>query len=97
MSRITKFEPSPNSKFPYKLKDDCLATELDCIHKLGGLEDLEEEMGIIPLETILNYIKNGFTDKTGKYHKQCYLTYVDNEWCICDLITDECFVLKEML
>lgn len=49
----------------------------------------------ISLETILNYIKNGYTDKTGKYHKQCYLTYVDNEWCICDLITDECFSLKD--
>lgn len=77
-------------------KDMPINMWIACINKLGKLEDLEEEIGI-SLETILNYIKNGYTDKTGKYHKQCYLTYVDNEWCICDLITDEYFLLKEML
>lgn len=31
--------------FPYQLKDDELSTKLDSIHKLGKLEDLEDELG----------------------------------------------------
>lgn len=46
MSRLTKYEPSEMSMFPYKLKDEELSTELDSIHKLGRLEDIEEEIGI---------------------------------------------------
>lgn len=46
MNRLTKYEPRTNSMFPYVLKDDELRTELDSIHKLGQLEDLEEELGM---------------------------------------------------
>jgi hypothetical protein len=45
-NRLTKFEKTPNSKFPYKLKDDSLCTELDAIHTLGLIEDLMEKHGI---------------------------------------------------
>ena len=44
--RLTKYKPSDESMFPYKLKDEELSTELDSIHKLGQLEDIEEELGI---------------------------------------------------
>ena len=43
--RLTKYEPSNKSMFPYQLKDEELSTELDSIHKLGQLEDIEEELG----------------------------------------------------
>lgn len=39
--RLTKYEPSENSMFPYKLKDEELSTKLDSVHKLGQLEDIE--------------------------------------------------------
>ena len=54
-------------------------------NKLGKLEDLEL------------ILKNGFTDKNGVFHEQVYLAYVDEEWCICDLETDEWFLLSEVL
>ena len=44
--RLTKYKPSGESMFPYRLKDAELSTELDSIHKLGQLEDIEEELGI---------------------------------------------------
>ena len=46
MNRLTKYEPNDESMFPYVLKDDELRTELDSIHKLGQLEDIEEELGM---------------------------------------------------
>lgn len=42
--RLTKYEPSENSMFPYKLKDEELSTELDSVQKLGQLEDIEERL-----------------------------------------------------
>lgn len=69
MSRITKYEPSPNSKFPYKLKDDSLATELDCIHKLGTLEDIEDEIDF-PLDIAFRALKEGiYREEYGKLEK----------------------------
>ena len=44
--RLTKFEKTPNSMFPYKLKDDSLCTELDGIHKLGLIEDLLDQYNV---------------------------------------------------
>lgn len=62
--RLTKYEPSENSMFPYKLKDEELSTELDGIHKLGQLEDIEDKIGIEllallnnrPLSQIIGYV-----------------------------------------
>ena len=44
--RLTKYEPSDESMFPYRLKDEELSTELDSIHKLGQLEDILEKYKI---------------------------------------------------
>lgn len=44
--RLTKYEPQENSMFPYRLQEDELRNELTAIHKLGQLEDVEEELGI---------------------------------------------------
>lgn len=44
--RLTKYKPSNESMFPYRLKNENLSTKLDSIHKLGQLEDIEEELGI---------------------------------------------------
>lgn len=46
MNRLTKYEPNDESMFPYKLKDEELSTKLDSIHKLGQLEDVEDEIGM---------------------------------------------------
>jgi len=40
---------------------------------------------------------NGFRDKNGVFHEQTYLAFIDDEWCICDLKTDEWFLVKEVL
>lgn len=45
MKRLTEYKPRDNSMFPYQLRDDVLSVELDAIHKLGQLEDAEEELG----------------------------------------------------
>ena len=50
--RITKFEKTPNSMFPYKLKDDSLCTELDGIHKLGLIEDLLDQYNVKDLKEL---------------------------------------------
>ena len=55
MNRLTKYEPSKDSMFPYKIKSNEIL-ELDVIHKLGRLEDLEEELGC-PLEVVFEAIK----------------------------------------
>lgn len=59
MYRYTKNEPTPDSMFPFKLKEDIdldnLATQLNVIHHLGILEDLVDyifEDPDIDLETI---------------------------------------------
>ena len=64
--------------------------------KLGRLEDLEDKIGG-ELEKVISYIENGFTDNNGVFHKQVYLAYVDEEWCICDLKTDEWFLVSEVI
>jgi len=56
--RLTKYKPSDESMFPYKLKDEELSTELDGVHKLGQLEDIEEELGI-DLITLFKAFENG--------------------------------------
>lgn len=56
--RLTKYEPSKNSMFPYKLRDEESSTELDATHKLGRLEDIEEELGI-DLITLFNILRTG--------------------------------------
>ena len=58
MIRLTKYEPNTGSMFPYRLKDEELSTKLDSIHKLGELEDIEEELGI-ELEIIFSALKYG--------------------------------------
>lgn len=58
MSRLTKYLPNIGSMIPYRLKDEELSTKLDSIHKLGMLEDIEEELGI-ELEIIFSALKNG--------------------------------------
>lgn len=66
--RLTKYEPCSESMFPYRLKDEELSTELDSIHKLGQLEDIEDELGI-DLITLYKcfvstkfYVKNLFNE-----------------------------------
>lgn len=68
MGRLTKYKPTPNSMFPYKLIDDGANTELDAIHKLGKLEDIEEELGI-DLITLFKALQNGFYDKEDNFYK----------------------------
>lgn len=58
MTRLTKYLPNIGSMIPYRLKDEELSTKLDSIHKLGILEDIEEELGI-ELEVIFSALKNG--------------------------------------
>ena len=67
MTRLTKYLPNINSMIPYRLKDEELSTKLDSIHKLGELEDIEEELGI-ELEVIFSALKNGvyYFDEQGQ-------------------------------
>lgn len=58
MNRLTKYLPNTGSMFPYRLKDEELSTKLDSIHKLGILEDIEEELGI-ELEVLFSALKYG--------------------------------------
>ena len=58
MNRLTKYVPKIESMIPYRLKDEELSTKLDSIHKLGMLEDIEEELGI-DLVTLFKALKNG--------------------------------------
>lgn len=62
--------------------------------KLGRIEDMEESVNH-SIEEIVDMLKNGYIDRDGNYHKQCYLCYLDDEWCICDLLTDEWESLSE--
>ena len=61
MRRLTKYKPTPNSMFPYKLIDDGANTELDAIHKLGRLEDLEEELDM-PLDKAVDLLFKAIKD-----------------------------------
>ena len=58
------------------------------------LKSQEQEKKNARLKEILI---NGFRDKNGVFHEQTYLAFIDDEWCICDLKTDEWFLVKEVL
>jgi len=64
MERLTKYKSTPNSMFPYKLIDDGANTELDVIHKLGQIEDIEEDLGI-DLITLFKALQYGIYGKSG--------------------------------
>ncbi len=93
MNRLTKYKPSDKSMFPYRLKDEELSTELDSIHKLGQLEDIEEELGI-GLITFYKALTKGVwvKNEVGQiYHTNIYL---DNLLLLPDSTTKNnlCFV-----
>ncbi len=76
MSRLTKYLPNIGSMIPYRLKDEELSTILGSIHKLGGLEDIEEELGI-ELTVLFSALKNGvyYFDEQGQLIRDyVYLT-----------------------
>ena len=79
MNRLTKYEPNDESMFPYKLKDEELSTKLDSIHKLGLLEDIEDELGIY-LITLFNALKGIYIkDKERVYFVGSpYLCFAEN-------------------
>lgn len=60
MKRITKYEPSKDSNFPYKLVDNELSTELNAIHQLGRFEDLMQEYTINSIEQLENILSSKF-------------------------------------
>lgn len=59
MSRLTRCEPKEHSMFPYQLKDDEISTKLDSIHRLGKLEDLEDEL-CCPLDVVFKALKEQY-------------------------------------
>ena len=69
--RLTKYEPQENSMFPYQLQKDELRNRLTAIHKLGQLEDIEEELGI-DLIILFKALKNGIYIKPWKEIKHTY-------------------------
>lgn len=76
MNRLTKYVPKIESMIPYRLKDEELSTKLDSIHKLGELEDIEEELGI-ELTVLFSVLKNGvyYFDEQGQLIRDyVYLT-----------------------
>lgn len=76
MNRLTKYVPKIESMIPYRLKDEELSTKLDSIHKLGELEDIEEELGI-ELTVLFSALKNGvyYFDEQGQLIRDyVYLT-----------------------
>lgn len=83
--RLTKYKPSDKSMFPYKPRDEELLTELDSIHKLGQLEDIEDELGI-DLITLINALKDGVYMRTKHFgidYCQCpKLIHYKNGWRI---------------
>lgn len=70
MKRITKYEPSEDSMFPYKLVDNELSTELNAIHQLGRFEDLMQEYNINSIQELENILGSkfiaGFFRSSGK-------------------------------
>ena len=95
MNRLTKYEPNDESMFPYKLKDEELSTELDSIHTLGLLEDIEEKHSVLSLNDLDNRLA---ALEIIKEHK--LLNYVlKNKKCanMYHLSKEECDLLKEAL
>lgn len=81
MNRLTKYLPNINSMIPYRLKDEELSTILDSIHKLGILEDIEEELGI-NLITLFKALKGIWVKSTNGdvyYVGSPYLCFSENE------------------
>lgn len=79
-----------------------LTTELDCIDKLGQLEDIEEKLNLWGLEknqrSLINFLKLILAEENGFYYKK------DNEihfcrWCVrvgLRLVeTQPCYAVKE--
>ena len=94
MNRLTEYKPRINSMFPYVLKDDELRTELDSIHKLGLLEDIEEKHSVLSLVDLDNRLS---ALEIIKEHK--LLNYVlKNEKCanMYHLSKEECDLLREI-
>ena len=88
MNRLTKYEPSKDSMFPYKIKSNEIL-ELDVIHKLGRIEDLEEELGC-PLDVVFKALTEGvhiqaeFLDLTIKDFVLRPRLYFSNDFkCYC--------------
>ena len=86
--KTIKIKCHPNSN-PSPLVDESLV-----IVEQALLKAQEQEKENARLKEILI---NGFKDKNGVFHKQTYLAFIDNEWCICDLKTDEWFLVREVL
>ena len=55
---------------------------------------IEDEIGC-EFVVVFNAIKNGIYDKEGKFHKQVYLCFVDDEWTIADMQTDCWYLISE--
>ena len=91
MSRLTKGYEKHNNEFISYVADSSLYPEMmgyeyeqadmDCINKLGKLEDLEEELGI-DLLTLFKALKDGFevgNDKMRVSVKGCKLVYREED------------------
>lgn len=80
MDRLTKYEPTSKSIFPYRPKDKKISTKLYIVHNLGQLEDIEEELGIDLIRSV-NICKKANSQKYV-YVKESYgidkLTFLDN-------------------
>ncbi len=50
----------------------------------------------LSLEDIEELLHNGFIDEDKKFHQEAYLTYVDDEYSVADLKTDDCFLQDEV-
>ena len=89
MSRLTKVKSIHNNEpefyeanielYPESMGYEHLEAEMDCINKLGELEDIEEELGC-PLEVVFkalisgiivendeDFIEIGYSDREDKY------------------------------
>ena len=73
--RLTKYEPSKDSMFPYRLRDEEPSTELDATHKLGRLEDAEELCEKIVSQPI--YEKNNTTGEIREINYEDYTALYD--------------------
>lgn len=84
--RLTKYEPSKNSMFPYKLRDEESSTELDATHKLGRLEDIEDELGIDLITLLKSFEEDIWIKFDNKimfvpYDKKDFVFYAGNIDC----------------
>jgi hypothetical protein len=48
------------------------------------------------IEDIEQLLKNGFIDEDKKFHQFAYLTYVDDEYIVCDLKNDTCYDIDKI-